>query len=57
MVVDDDYDVREAVAGWLTRAGYLVSVAGDGAEALELLAGDALPGAILLYPLHEGRLG
>lgn len=38
LVVDDDADVRDFVALVLNRAGHEVSTAGDGVEALELLA-------------------
>jgi two-component system response regulator ResD len=34
MVVDDDPDSREALAGLLDQSGYLVEVVGDGARAL-----------------------
>ena len=37
-VVDDDRDIREALARYLTRAGYRVSIAVDGAELDTLLA-------------------
>lgn len=48
LVVEDDPDVREAVAGQLAEAGYSVYPTGDGQEALErLLRGDA-PDMILL---------
>lgn len=49
LVVDDDSDIREAVAFVLESSGYNVAMAADGAEALQQLA-DArpLPVAILL---------
>ena len=37
MVVDDDPDSREALAGLLDQSGYLVEVVGDGARALSRL--------------------
>lgn len=37
LVVDDDEDVREVVAGFLVDAGYCVIQAEDGAQALVLL--------------------
>jgi signal transduction histidine kinase len=38
LVVEDDPDVRERAAGLLARQGYDVLTAGDGREAIELLA-------------------
>jgi two-component system response regulator AtoC len=37
LVVDDEEIVRESLAGWLTKDGYLVEQAGDGPSALALL--------------------
>ncbi len=58
LVVDDDPDLRETVADVLTRAGYRVATASNGAVALEMLkAGDALPDLILLdmmMPVMDG---
>ena len=39
LLVDDSISVRKVVAKMLTRAGYRVSTAADGVEALELLRG------------------
>jgi DNA-binding NarL/FixJ family response regulator len=39
LLVDDEATVRELLARGLTRAGYEVTAAADGAEAIELLAG------------------
>lgn len=48
LVVDDDSALREALAEFLEERGYDVSCAGDGAEALAILAAGAAPDAILL---------
>ena len=47
LVVDDDVDVRELVAELLARAGYSVSQAPNGREALKLLF-DERPDLVLL---------
>lgn len=58
LIVDDDFDVRETLADVLTEAGYTVSVAGHGAEALSALrAARDLPNLILLdlvMPVMDG---
>lgn len=48
LLVDDDEDVREAVASALEEEGYDVVVAREGAEALDALRGDCTPQLILL---------
>ena len=40
LVVDDDHDVRNIVAGFLVDAGYDVFEADDGRQALSLLTDD-----------------
>jgi CheY-like chemotaxis protein len=59
MVVDDDADVREAVANLLERNGYVVLPASNGQEALDELHGRAeRPSLILLdlmMPVMDGR--
>lgn len=47
LVVDDDPDVRETIKGILDRAGYHVSVASDGQEALDQVSRQ-IPSAIIL---------
>ncbi len=47
VVIDDEPSVREVVRGYLERDGYLVYVAGDGAEGLSL-AERMKPGLIVL---------
>ena len=39
LIVEDEPSIREVVSLYLRRAGYQVTVAGDGQEALEALAG------------------
>lgn len=56
LVVDDDADVRDVVKTILERAQYEVAVAGDGAEALRVIAGWQ-PAAIvtdIVMPQEEG---
>jgi CheY-like chemotaxis protein len=56
LVVDDDVAVRELVAAILTRCGYRVLQAADGAEALGILSvqGDAI--RLVISDLHMPRL-
>lgn len=59
LVVEDDEDVSDAIAGALEDAGYVVSVAENGAVALEhLRAQAALPSLVLLdlmMPVMDGE--
>jgi two-component system, chemotaxis family, chemotaxis protein CheY len=48
LLVEDDIDVREALAEALRDQGYAVDTAVDGVHALERLRGGARPGVILL---------
>ena len=48
LLVEDDFDVREALAETLRDEGYDVACAADGEEALQYLRGGARPGVILL---------
>ena len=48
LLVEDDFDVREALAETLRDEGYDVHCAGDGEEALQYLRGGGRPGLILL---------
>jgi two-component system chemotaxis response regulator CheY len=48
LLVEDDFDIREALADALADQGYLVDLASDGEQALRLLRGGARPGLILL---------
>lgn len=47
LVVEDDRDIREAVAAMLEAEGYVVLTAGNGDEALKVLA-KGLPCVVLL---------
>jgi CheY-like chemotaxis protein len=48
LLVEDDFDVREALVETLRDRGYLVESASDGEQALQILRGGARPGLILL---------
>jgi CheY-like chemotaxis protein len=48
LLVEDDLDVREALAETLRDEGYTVDCAGDGEQALHYLRRGARPGLILL---------
>jgi CheY-like chemotaxis protein len=57
MVVDDDADIREVLAGALADEGFTVTTAGNGLEALEALQGTEPPCMILLdlmMPMMDG---
>ena len=56
LVVDDDEDLREMVRTALERAGYSVSTAANGADALDVVASHT-PAVILLdmrMPVQDG---
>jgi CheY-like chemotaxis protein len=58
LVVDDDEDIRAAIAEVLTLKGYRVAGAADGKEALERLRAGVRPCVILLdlmMPVMDGR--
>ena len=48
LLVEDDFDVREALVETLRDRGYEVESAGDGEQALSLLRNGVRPGLILL---------
>ena len=57
MVVDDDDDIRETLAGLLEDEGYGVAAFTQGKEALDALVGGLLPRVILLdlmMPVMDG---
>ena len=56
LVVDDDPTVQEVVARYLTRAGHDVLLAGDGVQALELVA-SSRPDLVVLDLMLPGLDG
>jgi CheY-like chemotaxis protein len=48
LIVEDDIDLREALAEALVDAGYAVTVASNGREGLDRLKTDGLPCVVLL---------
>jgi CheY-like chemotaxis protein len=48
LLVEDDFDVREALVETLRDRGYEVESASDGEQAIQLLRAGARPGLILL---------
>lgn len=48
LLVEDDFDVREALAETLRDEGYAVDCATDGEDALQILRAGTRPGLILL---------
>jgi len=48
LVVDDDFDIREALSDVLASEGYSVVTAADGGEALDRLRGGIRPDVMLL---------
>ena len=57
LIVDDDPDVRDAVASVLVDEGYGVTGVGSGREALQHLQDHMLPSLILLDMMMPGRSG
>lgn len=57
LVIDDDIDIREAIAEIVARNGYRVLEAADGNEALALLRGGARPVGIILDLMMPGMNG
>lgn len=51
LVVDDDRDIREAVAAVLSSVGYPVLSAADGAAALEILRSSPVPVGLVILDL------
>ena len=48
LLVEDDTELRDALAEALADAGYLVSVASNGREGLDKIKDDPQPGVVLL---------
>lgn len=57
MIVDDDADVSSALSQMFSAHGYDVSVAANGAEAIELLDDEGLPCVVLVDLLMPGIVG
>jgi CheY-like chemotaxis protein len=58
LIVEDDPEMREALAQLLCAEGYQVEVANDGAEAIDLLQrDDKYPSVVLLDLLMPGLVG
>jgi CheY-like chemotaxis protein len=58
LLVEDDFDTREALLELLTEAGYSVECAADGQEAVDYLQAHSRPAAVvcdLLMPLMDGK--
>ena len=56
LLVDDDNDMLQLTGRWLTKAGYEVTTATSGEEALDILSGDK-PDLILLDVIMPGMDG
>src|SRR5687768_14141295 len=57
LLVDDDADIREALEELLVDAGHSIITAGNGRQALDVLAREPLPALILLdmmMPVMDG---
>lgn len=57
LIVEDDPDIREALADLMCSEGYQVELASDGAEAITLLERGGLPCAVLVDLLMPGIVG
>jgi CheY-like chemotaxis protein len=57
LLVDDDEDLRDAVADLLRGRGYFVATAEDGREALAMIAAHKLPCVVLLDLVMPGMDG
>jgi CheY-like chemotaxis protein len=58
LIVDDEADIRETLADFLTDAGFTVRTVADGAAALRVLAEPALPSVVILdliMPVLDGN--
>jgi DNA-binding response OmpR family regulator len=56
LVIEDDFDIREALSQVLTDEGYEVDCAGDGAEALTKLRSGADKPSVIILDLWMPRL-
>jgi CheY-like chemotaxis protein len=57
LIIEDDQNVREALAEAITAAGLPVEVAHDGADGLERVRKEATPPGAILLDLRMPRLG
>jgi CheY-like chemotaxis protein len=57
LVVDDDVDLRTALANVLRLRGFVVEVANDGLEAIEILERGPPPAAVVADLMMPGILG
>ena len=57
LVVDDDYEIRDLLDRYLTKSGYLVSVAEDGEAMHAHLTSHGYPALILLDVMLPGDDG
>ena len=57
LVVEDDHTVRDVVSRYLVRAGYQVSVAGDGERGMQLACGAKRPDLVVLDLMLPGHSG
>lgn len=48
LIVDDEVDIREPLQEFFEEAGFEVSTAADGAEAMQVLGGANLPDVVIL---------
>lgn len=58
MIVDDEPDIRESLQEFFEDEGFAVRAASNGAQALELLANEALPCVLILdlmMPILDGN--
>jgi CheY-like chemotaxis protein len=57
MIVDDDEDIRDALAMLFQLNGFEIELASDGAEAIELLEAGFIPSVIFVDLLMPGIVG
>ena len=57
LIVEDDPDIQAALTELITREGYDVEVAGNGADAINFLEGHVRPCAVLVDLLMPGIVG
>jgi CheY-like chemotaxis protein len=57
LIVDDDADVQDLLAELLSRNGYTVDIATNGAEAINVLSSGAPPCAVLVDLMMPGIVG